>query len=144
MALLFWLGFYGFKKLATEIFSLVVLQQKGKTKVSPEYCPNQNEWVMIKCHDCRIIKEVVIVLRGLLRWKWIYQSFYLGAWWMLALFKSLMLLDNYFSSSKVSLFGISEKNTSHFWVFFKFTKFRLKWKQKLKLVDFVLWLELWD
>lgn len=29
---------------------------------------------------------------------------------MLALFKSLMLLDNYFSSSKVSLFGISEKN----------------------------------
>lgn len=69
---------------------------------------------MIKCHDCRIIKEVVIVLRGLLRWKWIYQSFYLGAWWMLALFKSLMLLDNYFSSSKVSLFGISEKNTSHF------------------------------
>lgn len=28
---------------------------------------------------------------------------------MLALFKSLMLLDNYFSSSKVSLFGISEK-----------------------------------
>lgn len=75
-------------------------------KVSFEYGPKQDErvgYAMIKCHDCRITKAVVIVLRGLLCCKWIYQSFLcIGAWRRIleAPLKSLLLLDDYLSSSK--------------------------------------------
>lgn len=57
---------------------------------------------MIKCHDCSITKAVVIVLRGLLCCKWIYQSFLcIGAWRQIveAQPKSFLVLDDYLSSS---------------------------------------------
>lgn len=60
-------------------------------------------FAMIKCHDCRITKAMVIVLKGLLCCKWIYQSFLcIGAWrrTLEGLFKSLLLLDDYLSSLK--------------------------------------------